>query len=186
VRRLKGFRHHQVEPQLGGRTEVLRAQGRWLIMPPESSNEIFWSKKARSRRRIRKPVCYLVDSVGSNGFRRRKRLVWISFTFRVTKVRPVRLRGSGQQRIDDRQNVTLIQTTPNLRDSFVDRQYSLTERAQNLLKPIVHSSSLPRVSSLERSIPCRISPMTSTLRKSSSSSVARYRRSRWDHSVGPF
>jgi hypothetical protein len=54
----------------------------------------------------------------------------------------VRRRGRGQQRIDDRQSFACIEVPPDLRDSFINRQYSLTKGAKNLFEPVFERSGL--------------------------------------------
>jgi len=56
----------------------------------------------------------------------------------------VGLRRRSQQRIDDSQRFARIHSTPHLRDSLIDGQYSFAERRQDLLQPIFQrGSSLP-------------------------------------------
>jgi hypothetical protein len=56
----------------------------------------------------------------------------------------VGLRRRSQQRIDTRQRFARIHSTPDLRDSLIDRQYSFAERRQDLLQPLFQrGSSLP-------------------------------------------
>ena len=50
----------------------------------------------------------------------------------------------GQDRINDSQWLARVHTTPDLRDSFIDGQYSFSERSQNLFQPMFQrGSSLP-------------------------------------------
>jgi hypothetical protein len=54
------------------------------------------------------------------------------------------LRRRSQQRIDGSQRFARIDSTPDLRDSLIDGQYSFAERRQDLLQPIFQrGSSLP-------------------------------------------
>jgi hypothetical protein len=58
----------------------------------------------------------------------------------------MRRRGRGQQRIDDWQNVTRIESPPDLRNSFIDRQYPLAERLEDLFEPVFESRGPSRIS----------------------------------------
>ncbi len=56
----------------------------------------------------------------------------------------VGLRRRSQQRIDGSQRFARIHSTPDLRDSLIDGQYSFAERRQDLLQPMFQrGSSLP-------------------------------------------